>query len=72
MGGRSVSFITDKMGLTREYVTRSVGHQSAVLVTERVLKIGQRKLVAYEAEKVAIPAPDEQPHVFRRTGFRRG
>ena len=49
--GKSVSFIADEWGLTREYVSRTIGRQAAELVTERVLKMARRKVVVKGADQ---------------------
>jgi hypothetical protein len=44
--GKSVSAIAREWRLSREYVSRAIGRRAAELVTDRVLVLGRRKLVA--------------------------
>lgn len=44
--GDSVVAIAREWGISREYVSRTVGHRAIHLVTRRVLAIGRRTLVA--------------------------
>ncbi len=68
---KPVAFIAECFGLSREYVTRTIGKHAVQLVTERVLQIGRRKLVPVAEEKAAEPVSIEQPIRPRRTGFRK-
>lgn len=49
--GITVSEIAKNWGFSREYISRTIGKQAITLVTDRVLKIGRRKLVAKEPEE---------------------
>jgi hypothetical protein len=44
--GLSVSAIAREWGLSREYTSRAIGHRAIELVTDRVLLLGRRKLMA--------------------------
>ncbi len=68
---QSIAFIGESFGLSREYVTRTIGKRAIQLVTGRVLLIGRRKLVPVTEEKAPEPLPIEQMRP-RRTGFRKG
>jgi hypothetical protein len=44
--GLSVSAIAREWGLSREYTSRAIGRRAGELVTDRVLVLGRRKLIA--------------------------
>ncbi len=44
--GQSISAIARAWGLSREYTSRAIGRRAVELVTDRVLVLGRRKLMA--------------------------
>ncbi len=49
--GQTTAAIARSWGMTREYVSRSVGRRAIHLVTDRTLRLGRRQLVAHDASE---------------------
>ncbi len=63
--GESIAAIARAWGLTREHLSRSVGHQAIVLVTERVLVLNRGGLSSGQSnrEPVHLPTRSDAKHL---------
>jgi len=57
--GESVAAIARMLGLTREHLSRSVGHQAIVLVTDRVLALNRGGLTTGGSTRAPAQSPSQ-------------
>jgi hypothetical protein len=63
--GRSVGAIAQERGLSREHVSRSVGRQAIVLVTDRVIVLNSRAVATAKSGPKEIADASEHPKVAK-------